>query len=30
MFDYRNRGKDFGQSKDAIERSIEYLTKEKP
>lgn len=30
MFDYRNRGGDFGNSKDAIERSIEYLTKEKP
>ncbi len=30
MFDYRNRGNDFGKSKDAIERSIEYLTKEKP
>lgn len=30
MFDYRNRGKDFGKSKDSIERSIEYLTKEKP
>lgn len=30
MFDYRNRGGDFGSSKDAIERSIEFLTKEKP
>ncbi len=30
MFDYRNRGNDFGKSIDAIERSIEYLTKEKP
>lgn len=30
MFDYRNRGGDFGSSRDAIERSIEYLTKEKP
>ena len=30
MFDYRNRSKDFGKSRDAIERSIEYLTKEKP
>lgn len=29
MFDYRNRGGDFGTSKDSIERSIEYLTKEK-
>ncbi len=27
MFDYRNRGKDFGKSKDVIERNIEYLTK---
>lgn len=30
MFDYRNRGRDFGSSKDAIERSIEFLTGEKP
>ncbi len=30
MFDYRNQGGDFGTSKDAIERSIEYLTTEKP
>ena len=31
MFDYRNAGNnDFGKSIDAIERSIEYLTKEKP
>lgn len=30
MFDYRNRGKDFGKSKDVIERNIEYLTKELP
>jgi hypothetical protein len=30
MFDYRNRGGDFGKSKDVIERNIEYLTKEKP
>lgn len=30
MFDYRNRGKDFGKSKDAIERDIEYLTKKLP
>lgn len=30
MFDYRNRDGDFGNSKDAIERSIEYLTEEKP
>ena len=30
MFDYRNRGKDWGTSVDAIERSIEFLTGEKP
>ena len=30
MFDYRNRGKDWGTSTDAIERSIEFLTGEKP
>ena len=30
MFDYRNRGGDFGKSKDVIERNIEFLTKEKP
>ncbi len=30
MFDYRNRGKDWGTSIDAIERSIEFLTGEKP
>jgi len=30
MFDYRNQGNDFGKSIDAIERSVEYLTKEKP
>lgn len=30
MFDYRNRDGDFGTSKDAIERSVEYLTQEKP
>ncbi len=30
MFDYRNRGKDFGESKDVIERDIEFLTQEKP
>ncbi len=30
MFDYRNRDGDFGNSKDAIERSVEYLTEEKP
>lgn len=30
MFDYRSRGKDWGRSVDAIERSIEFLTGEKP
>lgn len=30
MFDYRNIGKDFGKSKDSIERSIVYLTGKKP
>ena len=30
MFDYRNRGADWGTSVDAIERSIEFLTGEKP
>ncbi len=30
MFDYRNKGKDFGESRDVLERNIEYLTKEKP
>ncbi len=30
MFDYRNKGQDWGTSVDAIERSIEFLTKEKP
>lgn len=30
MFDYRNRGKDFGKSKDVIERNIEFLAKEQP
>ena len=30
MFDYRNQGKDWGTSKDSIERSIEFLTGEKP
>lgn len=29
-FDYRNRGQDFGASIDAIERSVEFLTGEKP
>ena len=30
MFDYRNKGGDWGNSRDAIERSIEYLTSRKP
>ena len=30
MFDYRSKGKDWGTSVDSIERSIEFLTKEKP
>lgn len=30
MFDYRNKGNDFGKSVDAIERSIEFLTGNKP
>ena len=30
MFDYRSQGKDWGKSIDIIERSIEFLTKEKP
>ena len=30
MFDYRNRGADWGTSVDSIERSIEFLTGEKP
>lgn len=30
MFDYRSRGQEWGTSKDAIERSIEFLTGEKP
>lgn len=30
MFDYRSKGKEWGTSVDSIERSIEYLTKEKP
>ena len=29
MFDYRSRGQDWGTSVDAIERSIQYLTKDK-
>ena len=30
MFDYRSKGQEWGTSKDAIERSIEFLTGEKP
>ena len=30
MFDYRSKGLEWGTSVDAIERSIEFLTKEKP
>lgn len=30
MFDYRNNGKDWGNSRDSIERTIEYLTARKP
>ena len=30
MFDYRSKGKEWGTSVDSIERSIEYLTEEKP
>ena len=30
MFDYRNIGGDFGNSKDSIERSIEFLTSRRP
>lgn len=30
MFDYRNQGQDWGTSKDSIERSIEFLTGQKP
>lgn len=30
MFDYRSKGKEWGTSVDSIERSIEFLTKEKP
>lgn len=29
MFDYRSNGKDWGNSKDAIERSVEFLTSKK-
>ncbi len=30
MFDYRSRGQEWGKSKDSIERSIAFLTGEKP
>ena len=30
MFDYRNKGKEWGKSIDVIERSIAFLTGEKP
>lgn len=30
MFDYRSKGQEWGDSVDAIERSVEFLTKEKP
>ncbi len=30
MYDYRNKGKDWGNSRDAIERSIAFLTTRKP
>jgi len=30
MFDYRNKGADWGNSKDAIERAIQYLTSRQP
>ena len=30
MFDYRNNGGDWGNSKDAIERAIRYLTSREP
>ena len=30
MFDYRSKGQEWGTSVDAIERSIEFLTQEKP
>ena len=30
MFDYRSKGQEWGTSVDAIERSVEFLTKEKP
>ncbi len=30
MYDYRNRGEDWGNSRDSIERSVEFLTSERP
>ena len=30
MFDYRNAGGDWGNSRDAIERAITYLTSREP
>lgn len=30
MFDYRNKGGDWGNSRDSIERTIEYMTSRKP
>ena len=30
MFDYRSKGQEWGSSKDSIERSIAFLTGEKP
>lgn len=30
MFDYRSNGQDWGNSRDSIERSVEFLTSEKP
>lgn len=30
MFDYRNAGGDWGNSKDSIERAIRYLTSREP
>ena len=29
MFDYRSKGQDWGNSKDAIERSVEFLTSQR-
>lgn len=30
MYDYRNKGMDWGNSRDSIERSVEFLTSQKP